>query len=259
VRSELIPPPGYLLGEWDFSGQEMRLMADASQDETMLSLFLDGIDGHAFMGASIKDRSWEWVHNEQDNDPEAKQIRLLGKFANLSLQYRIGVATIRIRALTQYGLNLSEAEATLIRSKYALTYPGVLQYWIDSIQKAGRLGYAETRGGHRIKLDDMSEYSLQQTAINFPIQGTGGDMKLLALAVLKNHFSDLGVKFAWDLHDALFLYIPDDSRAVKTAHFIEHTLSNLPYEQAWGWRPSVPLPVDGKLGKSWAALKSYKE
>jgi len=259
VRAELIPPPGYLLGEWDFSGQEMRLMADASQDETMLSLFLDGIDGHAFMGASIKDRDWSWVHDEQDNNPEAKQIRLLGKFANLSLQYRIGVSTIRIRALTQYGLNLNEAEGTLIRNKYALTYPGVIQYWVDAVRRAGQLGYAETRGGHRIKLDDMSEYSNQQTAINFPIQGTGGDMKLLALAVLKNHFAELGVQFAWDLHDALFLYIPDDSRAVKTAHFIEHTLSNLPYEKAWGWRPSVPLPVDGKLGKSWAALKSYKE
>lgn len=259
VRSELIPPPGYLLGEWDFSGQEMRLMADASQDETMLSLFLDGIDSHAYMGASIKDLDWKWVHDEQDNDPAAKQARYLGKFANLSLQYRIGVATIRIRALTQYGLNLSESEAALIRSKYASTYPGVLQYWVDSIQKAGRLGYAETRGGHRIKLDDMSEYSLQQTAINFPIQGTGGDMKLLALAVLKNHFAELDLHFAWDLHDALFLYVPDDSRAVKTANFVQHTLSNLPYEKAWGWRPAVPLPVDGKLGKSWGSLKSYKE
>ena len=259
VRAELIPPPGYLLGEWDFSGQEMRLMADLSQDETMLSLFLNGIDGHAFMGASIKDRDWEWVSKEQDNDPEAKQTRLLGKFANLSLQYRIGVDTIRIRALTQYGLDLSIADAMLIRSRYVQTYPGVVQYWMDSITKAGELGYAETRGGHRIKLPDMSEYSMQQTAINFPIQGTGGDMKLLALAVLRNHFDQLGVKFAWDLHDALFLYIPDDSKAIKTAVFIQETLSNLPYEKAWGWRPSVPLPVDGKIGKSWGTLKSYKE
>jgi DNA polymerase I-like protein with 3'-5' exonuclease and polymerase domains len=259
VRAELIPPPGYLLGEWDFSGQEMRLMADLSQDETMLSLFHNKIDGHAFMGASIKGLDWRWVHDEQDNIPEAKQARYLGKFANLSLQYRIGVPTMRIRALTQYGLNLSESEAMVVRTRYLQTYPGVVQYWMDAIERAGRLGYAETRGGHRIKIDDISEYSLQQTAINFPIQGTGGDMKLLALAVLKNHFAELGIKFAWDLHDALFLYIPDDSRAVKTANFVEHTLSNLPYKQAWGWTPSVHLPVDGKLGKSWGSLKSYKE
>jgi DNA polymerase I-like protein with 3'-5' exonuclease and polymerase domains len=147
----------------------------------------------------------------------------------------------------------------MIRSKYAMTYPGVIQYWVDAIKRASQLGYAETRGGHRIKLDDMTEYSMQQTAINFPIQGTGGDMKLLALSVLKNSFPELGVHFAWDLHDALFLYIPDDSRAIKTCFFIQETLSNLPYEKAWGWRPSVPLPVDGKLGKSWGTLKSYKE
>ena len=259
VRSELIPPPGYLLGEWDFSGQEMRLMADISQDETMLSLFQNNIDGHSFMGASIKGYDWKWVRDNQESNPDATKARYLGKFANLSLQYRIGVSTIRIRALTQYGLNLSESEATMIRSKYAMTYPGVIQYWVDAIKRASQLGYAETRGGHRIKLDDMTEYSMQQTAINFPIQGTGGDMKLLALSVLKNSFPELGIHFAWDLHDALFLYIPDDSRAIKTCFFIQETLSNLPYEKAWGWRPSVPLPVDGKLGKSWGTLKSYKE
>lgn len=255
VRAELIPPPGYLLGEWDFSGQEMRLMADLSQDETMLSLFLDGIDGHSFMGASIKDKDWTWVRDNQDTDPEAKSVRYLGKFANLSLQYRIGVATMRIRALTQYGLNLSEADATLIRRRYELTYPGVVTYWSTAIALAAARGYAETRGGHRIQLDDMSEYAQQQTAINFPIQGTGGDMKLLALRVLKNHFAELGIKFAWDLHDAIFLYIPDDSQAVKTAYFVQELLGNLPYEQEWGWTPSVPLPVDAKIGRSWGEMK----
>lgn len=255
VRDQIIPPPGYLLGEWDFSGQEMRLMADISGDDTLLSLFLDDIDSHAFMGGSIKDLDWQWISQFCDSDPEAKQARYLGKFANLSLQYRIGVPTMRIRALTQYGLNLTEQEATLIKAKYVSTYQQVPTYWLKAIHDAGKRGYAETRGGHRIQLSDMSEYSQQQTAINFPIQGTGGDMKLLALAVLKNHFAELGLKFAFDLHDALFLYIPDDSKALKTAFFVKETLGNLPYEKAWGWKPAIPLPVDGKIGRSWGELK----
>lgn len=258
VRSQIVAPEGYLLGEWDFSGQEMRLMADASQDDTMLGLFSNNIDGHAYMGASIKNLDWEWVRDNYETDEIAKQARYLGKFANLSLQYRIGVPTMRIRALTQYGLNLTEQEAMLIKAKYVATYSKVPEYWLEAAARAGKYGYAETRGGHRIQLNDLSEYSQQQTAINFPIQGTGGDMKLLALAVLKNHFAELGLKFAWDLHDALFLYIPDDSRAVSTAMFVEKTLSNLPYEKAWGWCPAVPMPVDGKIGKSWGSLKGYK-
>jgi DNA polymerase I-like protein with 3'-5' exonuclease and polymerase domains len=223
----------------------------------MLNLFLNNVDGHSYMGASIKDLDWRWVKENYETDEVANKARYLGKFANLSLQYRIGVPTMRIRALTQYGLNLSEQEAMLIKAKYMSTYAKVPEYWLNAIARAGKYGYAETRGGHRIQLHDLSEYSQQQTAINFPIQGTGGDMKLLALSVLKNHFAELGIKFAWDLHDALFLYIPDDSKAVKTAMFVQHTLSNLPYEKAWGWTPSVPMPVDGKIGKSWGSLKGY--
>lgn len=255
VRAELIPPPGYLLGEWDFSGQEMRLMADASMDDTLLNVFLNGVDGHAFMGASIKKLDWEWVRDNQETNEIAKEARYLGKFANLSLQYRIGISTMRIKALTQYQLNLSESETVQIKDTYLRTYPKVTDYWRDSIAFARKHGYAETRGGHRIKLDDMEDYSQQQTAINFPIQGTGGDMKLLALSVIKNDFAKLGLYFAWDLHDALFLYIPDNKKAIKTAKYVQKTLSKLPYKKAWGWEPAVPMPVDGKIGKSWGSLK----
>jgi len=80
ARNILQAPEGFLLAEFDASGQEMRLMADDSQDETMLKLFLDGIDGHAYMGAQIENKEWQWVSGEQDKDPEAKRIRNLGKF-----------------------------------------------------------------------------------------------------------------------------------------------------------------------------------
>ena len=151
-------------------------MADDSQDETMLKLFLDGIDGHAYMGAEIENKEWQWVSGEQDKDPEAKRIRNLGKFANLSLQYRIGTDTIRVRALTQYGLNLPPSKAEHIKATYLRTYPGVPRYWKSAVKEAARVGYAETRGHRRIVLKNLNIYEQQQTAINFRIQGTGGDM-----------------------------------------------------------------------------------
>jgi DNA polymerase-1 len=255
ARNILQAPEGFLVAEFDASGQEMRLMADASQDEMMLKLFLDGIDGHAYMGAQIEQREWQWVSGEQDRDPEAKRIRNLGKFANLSLQYRIGVDTIRVRALTQYGLKLSSGKASHIKDTYLRTYQGVPRFWKSAVRTAGLNGYAETRGHRRIKLKNMSVYEHQQTAINFPIQGTGGDMKELAIAVLRSEFND-DVMYAWDLHDALFLYVRDDGRAVETVKRIREKLNNLPYQQAWGWTPAIPLPWDAKLGKSWGTLKA---
>lgn len=257
ARNILMPPPGFLLAEFDASGQEMRLMADASRDETMLRLFLDGVDGHAYMGAAIENKEWQWVHDAQDKDPEAKRIRNLGKFANLSLQYRIGVDTIRVRALTQYGLDLPQSKAQHIKNTYMRTYPGVQKFWNASIYYAGVNGFAETRGHRKIALHNLNEYEQQQTAINFPIQGTGGDMKELAIAVLRTEFND-DVMYAWDLHDALFIYVRDDDKAVATAKRIRAKLDNLPYQMAWGWTPAIPLPWDAKLGKSWGTLKSVE-
>ena len=254
ARDILRAPDGFMLAEFDASGQEMRLMADVSQDDTMLRIFNDGIDGHALMGASIEGVEWEWVHAEQDNDPRAKAIRNLGKFANLSNQYRIGVATLRVRALTQYGLNLSEYKTRQIKDRYMKTYRGVPHYWKAAIRSAEVLGYCETMGHRRINLNNLSKYEQQQTAINFKIQGTGGDMKELAIAELRTEFND-DVIYAWDLHDALFIYIRDDGRAHETAKRIQLKLDNLPYEQAWGWKPSVALPWDAKIGKTWGTLK----
>lgn len=258
ARSILEAPEGFIIAEFDASGQEMRLMADASQDEMMLRLFNDGIDGHAYMGAQIEGREWQWVHEMHDKDPEAKRIRNLGKFANLSLQYRIGVDTIRVRALTQYGLNLGAVKAQKIKDTYLKTYPGVPRYWQTAIRLAGKNRYAETRGHRRIAIKNPNIYEQQQTAINFPIQGTGADMKTLAIAVLRTEFND-DVMYAWDLHDALFLYIRDDDRALETVKRIRDRLDNLPYQMAWGWLPSVKLPWDAKWGKSWAALKGVEK
>jgi DNA polymerase I-like protein with 3'-5' exonuclease and polymerase domains len=256
-RNILQAPDGYLLAEFDASGQEMRLMAEASGDETMLTLFEEGIDGHAFMGAAIEGLEWQWIHNEQDNIKAAKEARNMGKFANLSLQYRIGVETIMVRALVQYGLQLAYPKAESIKNTYLRTYRGVPRYWDSAIAKAKHAGYATTFGHRHIALTNLREWEQQQTAINFPIQGTGGDMKALGIACCKLLF-DAECQYGWDLHDALFVYIKDDAKALGKVLRIQETLNNLPYKQAWGWQPRIALPWDAKFGKTWGSLKSVE-
>ena len=79
-------------------------------------------------------------------------------------------------------------------------------------------------------------------------------MKALAIAVLRTEFND-DVIYAWDLHDALFLYIRDNDKALETVKRIRDRLDNLPYQMAWGWTPLTTLPWDAKMGKSWGSLK----
>jgi DNA polymerase I-like protein with 3'-5' exonuclease and polymerase domains len=100
-------------------------------------------------------------------------------------------------------------------------------------------------------------WSLESTAINYPIQGTGADQKYLALAVLRPYMVREGIYFAWELHDGLYFYVPE-KKAAKAQADIKCLLDNLPYKKAWGFAPPVPMPWDCKVGESWGQLKEVK-
>lgn len=254
ARDILTAPEGFLLAEFDFSGQEMRLMAIESEDPIMLDLFGSGGDGHALMGANIENLDYEYVKNNSDSDPRAKAARNLGKFSNLSLQYRIGIDTMMSRALTQYNLQLWRAKAEHIKKTYLSTYKRVPVYWKEAVRRANIEGYAFSRGGARVPLNNLNDYQQQQIAINFRIQGTGAEMKLLGINMCRSMF-DEDLVYGWDLHDALFMYVRDDANALAKVKKIQKILSNLPYKEVWGWDIPIPLPVDAKLGKTWGSLK----
>lgn len=249
ARDILTAPEGFLLAEFDFSGQEMRLMAIESEDPIMLDLFGSGGDGHALMGANIENLDYEYVKNNSDSDPRAKAARNLGKFSNLSLQYRIGIDTMMSRALTQYNLQLWRAKAEHIKKTYLSTYKRVPVYWKEAVRRANIEGYAFSRGGARVPLNNLNDYQQQQIAINFRIQGTGAEMKLLGINMCRSMF-DEDLVYGWDLHDALFMYVRDDANALAKVKKIQKILSNLPYKEVWGWDIPIPLPVDAKLGKT---------
>lgn len=264
-RNCIVAPPGYTLLEFDAAGQEFKWMAIASGDETMLGLCVDGEDPHSYMGSRIRANEWSYrdliaaqVHKDPATKDAAKSVRQLGKVANLSLQYRTSPAKLRVVARVQYNIPMEDPEARLIHGTYKVTYQGVPRYWELQIRQTKRLGYVETFAGRRVKVqgnwDGPMGWSMQSTSINYRIQGTGADQKYLAMAVLKSYLCQIGGYFAWDLHDGIYLYIPD-AKVEKAINEIRNLLDNLPYERAWGFSPPIRLNWDAKVGKSWGGLK----
>jgi DNA polymerase-1 len=262
-RASIIPPPGYTLVEFDASGQEYRWMAIASGDETMLQLCLPGEDPHSFMGARIVGRDYQELMRAIAAAEEqlAKDSRQLGKVGNLSLQYRTSARKLRSVARVQYNIPMELPEAQRIHRTYQLTYPKVPKYWEEQIALTKARGYVETFAGRRVGVtgnwDGEWGWSMGSTSINYRIQGTGADQKYLAMKAIKAYVTSVGGRFAWDLHDGLYFYIPDD-KVARTIVDIKKILDNLPYKEAWGFSPPVPLPWDCKIGKSWGALKEHK-
>jgi DNA polymerase I-like protein with 3'-5' exonuclease and polymerase domains len=262
-RNAIKAPEGYTLCEFDASGQEFRWMAIASEDTTMLELCQPGEDPHGFMGAQVSGQDYrELVRLVHDGDKVAKDSRQLGKVANLSLQYRTSAKKLMSVARVQYSLPMDLDQAQVIRKTYLTSYPDVPKYWDRQIQICSKLKYVETFAGRRVQLlDDFNGkngWSLASTTINYRIQGTGADQKYLALMVLKPYMLKHGIRFAWELHDGVYLYIPDN-KVSQCVPEIRRLLANLPYQKAWGFTPPIPLPWDAKTGQRWGDLKEYED
>lgn len=273
-RDIITVPDGYTLMEFDFSGQEFRWMAVQSGDEQMLQLCMPGEDAHAYMGSRVSKEDYRrFCKLYAEKVAGYKDKRQLGKVANLSLQYRTSAKTLVTVARVQYGLTLTPKEAEIIHGTYITSYPRVSEYWRNQIKRAKQDGWVETITGRRIHVGTEDEWfrlvpskeedgsyveidnswKATSTSINFPIQGSGADQKYLALAILKNKLSEFDGHFYFELHDGVYMIIPDKN--VERA-FVEigKCLSNLPYKQAWGVDLPILFPVDGKIGKSWGTM-----
>ena len=258
-RSIIVAPPGYTIVEFDASGQEFRWMAIASGDPIMLDLCGPGEDPHSYMGARIMRTDYrELVGLVHEGDSNAKSTRQLGKVANLSLQYRTSANKLKSVARVQYNIPMENTQAQRIHSTYQQSYKKVPRYWDDQIRLVQKLGYVETYAGRRVQVkgdwSGRTGWSMGSTSINYRIQGTGADQKYLAMSVLKPELVAHKAFFAWDLHDGIYLYVPDDKVEKVVAQFGQ-LLDTLPYQQAWGFTPPIPLPWDCKVGKSWGSLK----
>lgn len=260
-------PEGFTMVELDFAGQEFRWMAVASGDETMLSLCQPGEDAHSYMGAQISGVEYrELIRRVHDGDAEAGSQRKLGKFNNLSMQYRVGSKTALAKARTDYELDVNEDFVKQLISTYRATYTGVSGgpsgkggYWTSQVTKCRMLGYAETFAGRRVQLKGnwtgKDAWALESTAINYPIQGSGGDQKYLAMAVARTLLPKYNGYFYFELHDGLFFIFPT-AVARQAAKEFHRVLSDLPYKKAWGIDLPIKFPVDCKTSDlSWGDLK----
>lgn len=253
------------LVEFDASGQEGRLMAEASQDAAMLQIFNKDMDFHGYMGAQIGGMEYEeFMRRKAAKDPKvvgAHGLRYCGKFINLACQYRIGDSALHTRAVAQYGLDVGLNEVAQWKRTYMATFPGVPQYWRSSVQWAKQDGYVETLAGRRYLVPEQwplnREWALSSTAINFPIQGTGADMKYLAIASLYREFPEL--KMAFDMHDGLFFYLKKSAESEKVVGRALKFLNDLDYQDAWGWKPSIPILWEAQMGDNWGSMKGVSE
>jgi DNA polymerase I len=146
---------------------------------------------------------------------------------------------------------IDQAESLL--AAHAAAYPGVAR-WISEVHaQAAALGEVRTFFGRRRYLPNV--YSIvpaeaaeaRRHAVNTIIQGTAAD--LLKLSLVRLHgILPAEVRMLLSVHDSVLLEVPE--RLVEEAS--QQTMAAM---QVLPPRFNVPLKVDVKAGRTWAACK----
>jgi DNA polymerase-1 len=193
-RRGFIPSEGYVFGVLDLSQIESRVLAEVTQDPSMVQALRDGLDIHKWTAATLLDKPYEDVTQEE---------RDWGKVQNLAISYGFGTESLAISMSDALKRAVSVREAKKARAKYFLKFRGV-KAWQDRqaalLKLTGRwLKDKESGGTYEEKVGEtttlLGRRSLVTTAAqawNYPIQGSAADAFKEAVVILRQTQAESG-------------------------------------------------------------------
>jgi DNA polymerase-1 len=238
VREAFVAPPAQWLLSADYSQIELRILAHLSGDPVLIETFRRGEDVH--------DRTALEVFGPFSPIPRDQQ-RTFSKMINYALLYGKTSFTLA----KDLGVSRREAEAFI--AAYFDRYPRVRSFIDETLAEARRTGVVRTLLGRLRRLPDLTakntavRLEAERQAVNTRVQGSAADLIKRAMIDLTRALSDHGsaARLVLQIHDELLLEVPE-READRVQRLVCDVMQGaLPLD--------VPLVVDARLGRSWAA------
>ena len=220
----------------DYSQIEMRIMAHASEDASLIEAFRSGMDFHTVTASRVFG-----VAPEAVSPAERAKIKAM----NYGLAYGLSAFGLSNQ------LSISVEEAREQMHAYFERFGGIRDYLDGVVDDARQTGYTETTLGRRRYLPDLTSDNRQRRemaermALNAPIQGSAAD--IIKVAMLNVHRAlgaeGLRSRMLLQVHDELVLELADGERDAVEALVRR--------EMAAAATLSVPLEVSVGYGRSW--------
>ncbi len=238
IRKAFVPrDENHILLAADYSQIELRLIAEISNDEAMLSAFHAGHDIHKATAAGVYGVAIDEVTADQ---------RRNAKTVNFSIIYGAGSTNLS----RQLGIPRSESKELI--EQYFAQYKGLKKYMDDVVKSARENGYVTTLIGRKRGLRDinsrnaLARSNAERMAINTPIQGTAADMIKIAMIHIDEEFrkKKIASKMIMQVHDELvFDVIRSELDEVKV--IVEEKMRTaIPTLK-------VPIIVESGIGENW--------
>lgn len=238
VREAFIAPPGHLLLSADYSQIELRILAHLSEDPILIETFRRGEDVH--------DRTSLEIFGPFTTLPKDEQRRR-SKMVNYALLYGKTAFTLA------HDIGITRKEADAFIRAYFDRYPKVRGFIDASIEEARETGMVRTMLGRLRRLPDIQSKNVparlesERQAVNTRVQGSAADLIKKAMVDLDHALRARGLKtrLISQIHDELLLETPEAEQE-EALHLVRKTMSE-------AMSLKVPLDVDAKVGKNWAA------
>jgi DNA polymerase-1 len=237
IRRAFVPADEhYSLLSADYSQIELRIIAELSEDESLMGAFRNGEDIHTSTATKIYEVSADGVTDE---------MRRKAKTVNFGIIYGISAFGLADR------LDIARTQAAALIEQYFFQYPGVKKYLDETVEFARQHGYVETVLGRRRYLRDINSQNAttrqgaERNAINAPIQGSAADMIKLAMSQIYRELRQrqLKTRMLLQVHDELVFDLHRDEDEVVPPLVEEAMKSAIP--------TSVPIVVEMGAGKTW--------
>lgn len=226
----------------DYSGCELRIIAQASKDPVFIKAFCDGVDLHSVVASDMFE-----VEVTKDKNPE---LRKATKNINFGLAYGMSAFGLSKR------IGKTEDEAQVILDKYFETYPAIKGYLDSGSRQAISRGFSTTMLGRKRYYDlkkaakDRSVKSaIGRRGKNTPIQGTNGDMVKLALVMVDRSLKASGL-------DAIIVNTVHDEIVVECAEDVAEEAAKILHDEmvAAGERfiTVCPVEIDYTIKDHWS-------
>jgi DNA polymerase I len=238
IRKAFVAEEGCVLLSADYVQIELRILAAMSGDEALIASFRAGEDIHTAAAARVYGVPVEAVTRDQRS--RAKQV-------NYGIPYGISAFGLAQR------LRSSTKEAAALIDNYTKSYPRVMGFLAEVVERARELGYVETLLGRRryvpaIRAGNRNERAFaERVAVNMPVQGTQADMIKRAMVTLHRRLRDesFGARMLLQVHDELVLEVPEGEVEAVRAIVQEEMARALPLPHG------VPVEVETGVGPNW--------
>ena len=239
-----------VIGQFDYSQLELRILAVFSQDPTLIELYNSGADLHKAVASDAFGVPISEVTKDQ---------RTASKKIQFGVVYQEGAKGLS-EDLRAEGIDMSVAECERFIKNYFKRFPKV-EKWIKQIKRsAKREKKVHTLTGRTRNLATIDSVDFgtanqaERQAVNAPIQSTGSDCTLMSLILIDNWLRETGKRsrICITVHDSIVLDMPKDE-VVEVSSKVKHIMENLAeYDEFYKFLGDVPIVSEMELGYNYA-------